>query len=129
METRKILYRGKELEELRQMDIREFSKYVKARARRTILRNFDVIEKFVKRCRKNMEKGKPIRTHLRDVVIVPQMIDMTIHVYNGKEFFPVKISYEMLGHRLGEFAITRKQVKHGAAGIGATRSSAAMSVK
>jgi len=126
---KKIIYRGKELQELKEMDIREFSKYLKARQRRTILRKYDVIEKFLKKCRKKIEKGKPIRTHLRDVIIVPQMVEMAILVHNGKEFVPVKIVPEMLGHRLGEFAMTRKQVKHGAPGIGATRSSAAMSVK
>ena len=57
------------------------------------------------------------------------MVGLRIHVYNGKEFVPVQIEREMLGHRLGEFSVTRTKVKHGAAGVGATRSSAALSVK
>lgn len=129
MEKKIFTFRGKTLEELQQMSIREFAKYVTSRERRTILRNFDLIEKYVKRWKEYQKKGKTIRTHLRDLIIVPQMIGMTIHVHNGKEFVPVKINEEMLGHRLGEFALTRKEVKHGAPGIGATRSSAYLAVK
>jgi small subunit ribosomal protein S19 len=51
------------------------------------------------------------------------MLDLTIHVYNGKEFVPVKIKPEMLGHYLGEFSLTRGKTKHGLPGIGATKSS------
>ena len=129
IEKKEFTFRGKTLEELKKLDIREFSKYLKSRERRSVLRNFQTIEKFLKRCKKKIEKNKPIRTHLRDLVIVPQMVGLTIHVYNGKEFVPVKVTGEMLGHRLGEFALTRKQVKHSAPGVGATRSSAALSVK
>jgi small subunit ribosomal protein S19 len=63
------------------------------------------------------------------MVIVPAMIGKTIKVYNGKEFFPVMITGEMLGHYLGEFSHTRKGVSHSAAGIGATRSSKAISAR
>ena len=126
---KEFTYRGKTLEELKQLDIREFAKHLRSRERRSVLRHFDVIERFLKKCRKSQEKGKTIRTHLRDLVIVPQMVGLTILVYNGKEYVPVRIVGEMLGHRLGEFAATRRLVKHGAPGIGATRSSAAMSVK
>lgn len=122
-------YRGKTIEELKQLDTREFAKFLKSRQRRTILRQFDVIERFIKNCEKKLEKGKPIRTHLRNLVIVPKMIGMTIYVYNGKQYIQVKIVGEMLGHRLGEFSVTRGKVTHGAPGIGATRSSAALSVK
>lgn len=126
---REFMYRGKGIEELRKLNTREFAKYLKARARRSVLRNFDVIERFVKRCQESQAKGKIIKTHMRDIVIVPGLVSMAIQVYNGKEFMPVKIETEMLGHRLGEFAFTRKLVKHGAPGIGATRSSASLSVK
>ena len=129
LEKKQFTYRGKNLEELKNMDVREFAKYIKSRGRRSVLRNFDVIEKFIKRCKKRIEGGKQIRTHLRDIIIVPQMIGLTIYVHNGKDFVAVKIVEDMLGHRLGEFALTRREVKHGAPGIGATRSSAALSVK
>ncbi|MEM4640968.1 MAG: 30S ribosomal protein S19 [Candidatus Pacearchaeota archaeon] len=127
--VKEFLFRGKTLEELKKMDLREFAKYLKSRQRRSVLRQSHLIEKFLKRIEKKKAKGKPIRTHLRDLIIVPQMVGLTIYVHNGKEFIPVKINEEMLGHRLGEFALTRKQVKHGAPGIGATRSTAFLSVK
>ena len=60
---------------------------------------------------------------------MPQLVGYTIAIHNGKEFTPVKIEGDMIGHRLGEFAMTRRPVKHGAPGIGATKSSASMSVK
>jgi len=129
-EMQKIeLRRGKTIEELNKMDIREFAKYVDSRARRTLLRQSSVIEKFLKKCKECSEKGKPIRTHLRDIVIVPGMLGLIINVHGGKSFMPVTITGEMLGHRLGEFVMTREKVQHGAPGIGATKSSAAASVK
>ncbi|MEM4152926.1 MAG: 30S ribosomal protein S19 [Candidatus Pacearchaeota archaeon] len=127
--VKEFIYRGKSLEELKQMDLREFAKFLPSRERRSVLRQTEIIEKFLKRCEKKIAKNKPIRTQNRSLVIVPKMIGLTIHIHNGKEFIPVKITEEMLGHRLGEFALTRKKVEHGAPGIGATRSSAFLSVK
>ena len=105
-------FRGKNTEELKSIDTREFAKLVKSRARRTILRNYDVIEAFVKKCEIKDSKNRPIKTHDRTLVIVPKMIGKTIGVYNGKEFLKVVITEEMLGHRLGEFSMTRKIAKH-----------------
>ncbi|MEK6917416.1 MAG: 30S ribosomal protein S19 [Nanoarchaeota archaeon] len=116
-------YRGKNIEELKKLEVREFAKYIKSRARRAVLRNFQSIEKFLIRAKEKIEKNKQIKTHLRDLVIVPEMIGMKINVYNGHSFIPVEISGEMLGHRMGEFALTRGKVKHGSAGIGATKGS------
>ncbi len=126
---KEFLYRGKKIEELKAMDTREFAKYLGSDSRRSVLRHFEVIEKFIKKCKKKSEKGKQIKTHQRDLVIVPNMIDYTIYIHNGKEFAQIKIIPEMMGHRLGEFSATRKKVEHGAPGIGATKSSAALSVK
>ncbi len=129
MEKKQFTYRGKTLDELKQMDIREFSKLLKSNERRTLLRQTSEIQKFISICNKKIAKKKNLRTHSRYLVIVPAMVGLRIHVHNGKEFTPVNIVGEMLGHRFGEFAATRSKVKHGAAGIGATRSSASMSVK
>jgi small subunit ribosomal protein S19 len=129
MAKKEFTFRGKTIEELKKLDTREFAKYLKSRQRRTVLRQFNDIEKFIKRCIKKMEKEKKIKTHLRHLVIVPKMVGMTISVYNGKEFIPFKIKSQMLGHRLGEFSQTRTKVQHGSPGIGATRSSAALSVR
>jgi small subunit ribosomal protein S19 len=72
-----------------------------------------------------LKKGNDvtIKTHVRDIVILPEMVGMKILVHNGKEFLPVTIKPEMIGHYLGEFAITNKPVRHGTPGIGASRSS------
>jgi len=126
---KEFTYRGKTLEELKKMDTREFAKYLGADTRRFVMRHFEIIEQFVKKCRKRQERGKPIRTHLRYLVVVPNMVGYTINIHNGKEFIQIKMIAEMLGHRLGEFAATRRKVEHGAPGIGATKSSASMSVK
>ena len=114
-------YRGKNTEELKSVDTREFAKLVKSRARRTILRNYDVIEAFIAKCERNTLKNKPIRTHDRTLVIVPKMVGKTIGVYNGKEFVRVIVIEEMLGHRLGEFSMTRKIAKHTSIGGGAKK--------
>lgn len=122
-------FRGKNVEELKNLDTREFAKLLKSRARRAILRNYDKVEQFVEKCKERTSKNKPIRTHNRELVIVPAMLGKSIGIHNGKEFVKVEITDEMLGHRLGEFALTRKVTKHGAAGVGATKSSASRSVK
>jgi len=127
--VKEFTFRGKAIEELKQLDTREFAKFLKSRQRRAVLRQFDKIENFIARSEKKRAKGKLIKTHLRGLVIVPKMVGLTINIHDGKTYQKVLIMPEMLGHRLGEFAATRMKVKHGAAGIGATRSSAAMSVK
>lgn len=126
---KEFFYRGKNLEELKKMDVREFAKLLPSRKKRSVLRQYDKIEKFIERCKKKVERNKKIRTHKGETIITPKLIDMTIFVHNGKEFKPVMISAEMIGHYLGEFVLTRKKVEHSAPGIGATRSSAALSVK
>ncbi|MDM7918390.1 MAG: ribosomal protein S19 family protein [Methanosarcina sp.] len=120
-EKKEFTFRGKTLQELKALEVREFAKFAKSRNRRTILRNFQEIEGFVNRAKTKEEKGKKIRTHKRDIIIVPQMIGMKIQVYDGKTFVPIEVTGEMLGHRLGEFAPTRGRIKHGSAGVGATK--------
>ena len=129
LKKKEFTYRGKTIEELKQLDMREFAKLLKSNERRTLLRQTDELQKFILKCNKKSAENKPIRTHSRYLVIIPQMIGLIIRVHNGKDFVPVKITGEMLGHRFGEFSVTRTKVKHGAAGIGATRSSSSLSVK
>jgi len=127
--AKELTYRGKTIEELRKLDTREFAKIVKSRTRRAILRQSSEIEKFVAKCEKCKSKNKQIKTHLRHIVIVPKIVDYAINIHNGKQFLPIQITIDMLGHRLGEFALTRQKVKHGAAGIGSTKSSMAKATK
>ena len=126
---KEFTYRGKTLEELKELDIREFAKLLRSNSKRTVMRQSDELQSFVNRCNKKIIKKKLIKTHLRHLIIVPKMVGMKIGVYNGKTFVPVEIENGMLGHRLGEFSVTRTKVKHGSAGVGATRSSASRSVK
>jgi len=118
-------FRGKTLAELQKLDVRESAKFIPARSRRTIMRHFDLVEKFVKSCEEKDSRKKRIKTHLRDMIIVPKLVGKTIWVYNGRDFISVQITIEMIGHRLGEFALTRKYVKHTSAGVGATKGSRA----
>ena len=118
-------FRGQTLDELKKLDVREAAKYLPSRSRRTVLRNFDVIEKFVRSCEIKLERNKRIRTHKRDIVIVPKLVGMKIGVYNGRGFQDVEITIEMLGHRLGEFSQTRSRINHSGAGVGATKGSRA----
>ncbi len=128
----KFTYQGKTIEELQKMEFKEFIKIVPSRQRRSLTRGFTEHQKKLIERIKKFKLGKtkkPIKTHCRDMIILPDMIGLTIHVHKGKDFFPVQITEQMIGRYLGEFALTRKPVKHSAPGIGATRSSAAVSVK
>ncbi len=125
LKRKEFTFRGKTLDELKALDVREFAKYLKSRQRRAVLRQFQDIEKFVSRLKEKMTRDKKLRTHKRDIVIVPGLVGMKIQVYDGHNFIPTEITGDMLGHRLGEFAVTRKKVSHGEAGIGATKGSKA----
>jgi small subunit ribosomal protein S19 len=129
LKKKEFTYRGKTLEELKQIELREFAKFLKSNERRTLLRQTDELQKFILRCNKKIQMKKPIKTHSRYLIIVPQMVGLKILIHKGDTFVPLEITGEMIGHRLGEFAVTRTKVKHGAAGVGATRGSASMSVK
>lgn len=118
---KEFTYRGKTLKELKELDVREFAKFLPSRQRRTILRNFQKIEDFISRANEKIARGKKVRTHQRDLVVVPEMVGMKMQVYNGNTFISFEIVGEMLGHKLGEFALTRGRIKHGSAGVGATK--------
>jgi len=126
---KQLTFRGKTMEELKALDVREFAKFLRSRQRRTALRNFQEIEDFVNKAKNKIAKKKSVKTHKRDLIVVPKMIGMKIHIYNGNTFVPVEIIGEMLGHKFGEFAPTRGRVKHGSAGVGATKGSRAQAKK
>ena len=120
-------FRGHTLDELQAMELDEVAELLPARQRRTITRGLtEEKEKLLEKAREAEEEetaNNPIRTHLRDMPIVPAMVNITFAVHNGQDFERVKVEPEMLGHYLGEFQLTRTSVEHGQAGIGATRSS------
>ena len=123
IKSKEMFYRGKNVDELKAMDVRESAKFLPSRSRRSVLRNFQAHENFVKRADSILKQKKKVRTHLRDLVIIPKMVGMIIGVYNGKTFNDVNINNKMIGHRLGEFSLSRGKVTHGKPGLGSTKSS------
>lgn len=125
--ARVFTYKGKTIEELQEMSIEEFAKLVPARQKRSLLRGFS--EKQKKFLEKLKTAQKPPRTHCRDLIIIPEMVGKIIMVHNGKDWIRLDVKAEMLGHRLGEFALTRKRIMHSAPGVGATKSSKFLPLK
>lgn len=121
--VRIFTFKGKTAEELQKMSLEEFARILPARQRRVLLKRglTDEEKKFIETLRKS--NGKFVRTQCREMIILPEMVGAKIGVHNGKEWVTVDITPEMVGHRLGEFALTRKKVSHSAPGIGATKSS------
>lgn len=126
---RVFTYRGYTIEQLLKMPMDQFIQLLPSRQRRSLKRGLTIEQRKLlertREARKLMEKGEKvrIRTHCRDMIILPEMVGLTIYIHNGKEFIPVTVTAEMIGHYLGEFAITNKRVIHGAPGLRATRSS------
>jgi small subunit ribosomal protein S19 len=114
-------YRGYTLAKLKKMKHEELAELLSARQRRKLKRDLRAEEEQLLE-EINSDKEN-IKTHLRDAIVLPSMIGKKIGIYNGRGFEYVEIKPEMIGHYLGEFALTRKKVAHGAAGVGATRSS------
>lgn len=130
--VKEYTYKGKSPEELEKMSISELSELMSTRMRRKIKRGFTEEHKKLLTKIEEAKAGKrkkPIKTHARDMIVLPIMYGLKIMVYNGKEFAPVEIKPEMTGHLLGEFALTRKEIKHKAPGVGATRGSKHTSAK
>ncbi|AOV94365.1 30S ribosomal protein S19 [Nanohaloarchaea archaeon SG9] len=113
-------FRGKTLDELQEMSRDEFADLLNSRGRRKLNRGLRESEK--KLLEKIKEKDT-VQTHLRSMIVLPEMVGTTIEIYNGQGFESVEIDEEMIGHYFGEFAKTRKEVSHSAPGLGATRSS------
>ncbi len=131
MSARKFKYRGFTLDELKQKSMDEILELLPSRRRRSLSR-----QEFWTTRRKKLledirvsveaiERGEQItvRTHIRDMPILPEMVGATVGIYNGKDFITVEIKPQMIGHILGEFSPCTKVVRHGSPGIGATRSS------
>jgi small subunit ribosomal protein S19 len=123
--VKKFLFRGHDIEDLKAMSYDEFADLLLARQRRTLKRGLTSPKKKILERVKRANNGESVklRTHCRDMIVVPQMVNHTVEVHNGKEFVRVKIQPEMIGHYLGEFAPTRRRVTHGTPGMGATKSS------
>jgi small subunit ribosomal protein S19 len=122
-------YRGHSLNSLIGMSMDEFINLLPSRQRRSLQRGLTpeqriLLEK-LREAKEAQKQGKEVnlKTHVRDLIILPEMVGVKIQIHNGKEFVAVEMKPEMIGHYLGEFAITNKPVRHGTPGIGASRSS------
>jgi small subunit ribosomal protein S19 len=125
-----FIYRGKTIEDLKKMPREDLAKLANADIRRIFKRGFSEQEKvFLINIEKRKKSKKAIRTHIREMPILPEFVGLTIHVHNGKDFVPVEIKPEMVFHRLGEYALSTKQVRHGSPGLRATRSSGFVPIK
>jgi len=127
---RKFTYRGVDLDQLLDMNNEGLMELMTCRIRRKFSRGLKrkpmaLIKKLRKKKKEAPANEKPdvVKTHLRNMIVVPEMTGSIVGVYNGKVFTQVEIKPEMIGHYLGEFSISYKPVKHGRPGIGATHSS------
>lgn len=121
--------RGNSLEQLVAMPIADLSKLLPSRQRRSIKRGFNADQQTLIDKISNADKGKVVRTHCRDVIILPQFIGKRVAIFSGKEFKEIEMRPEMIGHYLGEFVLTRRFEKHSGPGVGATRSSKFLPLK
>jgi len=119
-------YRGKSLEELNSMSTEALLELLPSRARRSLNRGVSEEKRKLLEDARAIKDGRlqgEIKTHARDMIVLPNMVGLTIHVHNGREFVPLQVKPEMIGRYLGEYVITNKKVVHGTPGIGASRSS------
>lgn len=126
---KEFTYRGHSFEQLQSLSMDEFILLLPSRHRRSLQRGLTteqrVLLENIRIAKQAIDKGQsaPIKTHARDMVILPEMVGITILLHNGKEFIPIEVTPQMIGHYVGEYAITNKPVRHGQPGIGASRSS------
>jgi len=126
---KEFAYRGYTLNQLQNLSMDEFINILPSRQRRSLHRGLTseqriLLEK-IRKAKEALRKGSDtiVKTHVRDMIVLPEMVGIKLLVHNGKEFVSVEIKPEMIGHYVGEFAITNRPVKHGTPGIGASRSS------
>lgn len=120
-------YRGLSLDKLQLMSFEQILAILPARARRSFKRGLSEENKKIVEYLKKAQG--PVKTHRRDLIILPQFVGRKFLIHNGKEYKELEIKPEMIGHYIGEFAMTRKPVKHTGPGVGATRSSKYMPLR
>ena len=126
---KEFTYRGLETEALKAMRPDEQLKMLSSRARRFMRRNNGDVERaFIAKVEASGE-GEYVRTHYRDFPIIPAFVGKGFEVHSGKDWHKVVVTSEMIGHKLGEFAPTRRFGAHTGPGVGATRSSKFMPLK
>ena len=133
---KKFNYRGKDIGKLLDMNMDEFSELLRSRQRRRLKRKMGAkygrfIKKLLDVKKETVPGEKPatVKTHLRDCIVLPSMVQSVISVHNGKGYNNIEVKPEMIGYYLGEFAMTYKKVSHGKPGVGATHSSKFVPIK
>ena len=137
--VRKYTYRGLSLEDLMGLSAEKLAEQFSSRQRRRFVRgNRGGKHKYarfllkLRKAKKNLQLGEkptPVKTHLRNAVILPEMVGSVVGIHSGKEFSNVEIKFDMIGSYLGEYGLTYKIVKHGKPGVGATKGSAHTDLK
>jgi small subunit ribosomal protein S19 len=126
---REFTLRGLTLPKLQELTLPELGKLLSARARRSIRRGFNADQQRFLEAIAEHPKEQAVRTHCRDVLVLPNHVGHRVAVHNGHEFKEIEVRPEMIGHFYGEFALTRRFEKHSGPGVGATRSSKFMPLK
>lgn len=133
---KKQIYRGVEIDKLLEMNTENIVALFKSGQRRRFAHGihpkYDRLIKKLKTAVKNTphgEKPKAVKTHLRNAIIMPEMVGSIAEVYSGKYWTPVEIKADMVGQYLGEYSMTYKPIKHGKVGHGATRGSKFVSLR
>lgn len=130
MVKKEFTFKGKTLPELQKMSIDQFAELCDARVRRSLKKGVDKqILKRMEKAKAQGVKAKPIKTHKRDIIVIPSMVGVKFAIHRGNTFEQVDVQEKMLGHYLGELVFTRKRLQHGKAGIGATKSSTAITAR
>ncbi|MGM5479980.1 MAG: 30S ribosomal protein S19 [Nanobdellota archaeon] len=114
MALKEFKYRSKTLEELKELSIDELAEMLPSRVRRKIKRGFSDNHK---KLLDKIQKKDNVKTHLRDMIVLPFMVGKTVHIHTGKSFQPVTFTEEMIGHYFGEFVLTRKKATHTNIGV------------
>lgn len=114
---KKFTFRGVDLDKLLDLKPEEllplFTSRIRRRLQRPIKRKHKALVKKLKNAKKNtgpLEKPAIIKTHLRDLIITPELIGSIVAIYNGKLFNPVEIKPEMVGMYTGEFSMSYRYV-------------------
>ena len=124
--VKKFNFKGMALEDLQKVPNEKLFELLNSRKRRSLKRGLSDNKKKIIAEIKALKEGiskNVIKTHQRDIIILPYMVGVTLSVFSGKEFTPITLTTEMIGHYLGEYVITNKRVSHGAPGVGSSRSS------
>jgi small subunit ribosomal protein S19 len=129
IKKKEFQFHGHSLEDVKKLTMEELLPLLPSRMRRTLNRGLTKKQDKLLNDIQKAKEGDIIKTHCRDMIILPNFVGHRIDVHNGKEFQRVDIVANMIGHYLGEFAITRSKVKHTGPGVGATRSSKFMPLK